>query len=1527
MVGFNGVGPGCAGCEGVADGNAGSGDLLVGRVVAGGIGISRCGTDFVLGLSAPVSQSAMINRPPNMSETPSQNIGERALRWRAYEARDMANSSEKVSEWACVQPQLASRTQDHRGWRACCVMVTRADSERFIGLKPPVIPADIISRIEKAMLSDRPELLRRASAIGWGVGSRSPTGEREHAELSAGLERSIRRASARASLIPKATFDPALPVSQRVDEIAGAIRDHQVVVIAGATGSGKTTQIPKICMTLGRGVHGNIAHTQPRRIAARTVAARIADELNVKLGEQVGFKVRFSDRTSGSTLLTLLTDGLLLAEATSSNADPDLLAYDTIIIDEAHERSLNIDFLLGYLKRLLPRRPELKVIITSATIDPARFAAHFKDAVARGVVPVIEVSGRTFPVEHRYRPVTDDEELQIEVEAPAIVDAVDELCSPSLPKGDILVFLPGEREIRQTAEAIRRDGPAGLEILPLYARLTEAEQDRVFSPTKDGPRRVVLATNVAETSLTVPGIRYVIDTGLVRTARYDARKKVDRLPIEMVSQAAANQRSGRCGRVAAGVCIRLYGEEAFNKQPLFTDPEIRRTDLASVILRCKAMELGPIDAFPFLDPPEPHAVRDGLETLFELGAIASASAAEPLTALGRRLALFPTEPRLARVLLASVELGCVDAALVLASALCIQDPLQRPLGREQHADAAHSAFRSEKSDFVTLLNLWRQHESGSGRDGLSGMSTHAWCREHFVSAARMREWAEVYSQLRQVADDAGLLAQRGRVNAEVDEHDAVHRALLSGMVTSVLCRDDAGGGNDYLGIRGNRASIFPGSSLFKKRPKWILAAEVVQTSRLFARTIAPIDPAWIEEAAPHMFQRQISDAHLDADTLEPACFEKVTLSGLTVSPRRRAMLAELDPAAARRLVIQKLLVENLYPTTAQFAMHNAAVLAHAESLKGKLRRAEGLIDQQRLGVWFESRLPAAICSRKALDQWLADPHNGAANCTSLCIRPEDALTADVPAELDRLFPDALDLGELVQSDAVIPLSYAIAPGQETDGVTATVPLLALHALSDDRAAWLVPGLLQDKIAALLKLLPKAALAALQAILAPKASTPAAAIAAAARDLSGVVNFGIGSLAAAMTEAAEVLASVAIDQAAWNLDGVPEHLRLRVQVVDEHAKPIAAGRDLAELRARLAGRIARAQAGAAKRKFARQGLLTWDFDSLPESVQVDAEGPAAHPALVDEISSVSLTLMPTGAAADLSNRAGVRRLFVLATGDELDHRLEVTDVWAEMVKHFTSATPLGDAAELRDAAKCIIAERAFMVGQSPVRDRHAFDDRLQQQWGRLGQVSIEVAGVIARMLEPRYRVAVRLGSGTRAQWAASIADIREHAAYLMPPGFLHALTWERIARYPVYAQAMRDRLLKLREDGSVVETEQLRLIGPHWKRFTGWVAAAMSRERKSLEVAMAAGGERGESLEPGKSGARKGPLPMSRKAAAIVNTDAGAWAMQPGRLPAALESYRWMLEDYRVALFAPEMLSGPAVTAKMLDELWARVPAV
>ncbi len=1055
--------------------------------------------------------------------------------------------------------------------------------------------------------------------------------------------------------VVKISYPPQLPVSARRDDIAAAIRDHQVVIVAGETGSGKTTQLPKICLELGRGRGAGsggklIGHTQPRRIAARSVAERIADELGTELGDLVGYQVRFTDKTSKAGRLKVMTDGILLAEL---QRDRQLRRYDTIIIDEAHERSLNIDFLLGYLKRLLPKRPDLKLIITSATIDPERFAAHFADR--RGEpAPIIEVSGRTYPVEVRYRPLMelseDDEEGETVVrdQTEAILDAVKELV-PEGP-GDILVFLPGEREIRDTADALgeltRSTRGGGTEIVPLYSRLSAAEQHKVFAPHTG--RRVVLATNVAETSLTVPGIRYVVDTGVARISRYSVRTKVQRLPIEPISQASANQRSGRCGRVEAGIAIRLYSEEDFEARPEFTDPEILRTNLASVILQMTSLGLGEVARFPFVEPPDKRNVSAGVQLLEELGALGD----QRLTRIGKRLARLPIDPRLGRMVLEAERLGCLRDVLVVAAALSLQDPRERPAELRAQADQQHARFTHESSDFLTWLNLWRYVKEQQRE--LSSSAFRRMCKREYLNYLRVREWQDFESQLRQVCREMGLegldtrrssLAAHsttegaGRSSTEggaAYDEDGIHQALLSGLLSHIGAleeRDrDKRGPREYLGARGARFAIFPGSGLHRKNPQFLMAAELVETSRLWARQNAAIKPEWAERLGAHLVKRSYAEPHWSKKRAAVMAHERVTLYGVPLVADRLINYGKVDPELSRELFIRHALVYGEWHTRHRFYARNLELLAEAEELEHRTRRRDIVVDEHTLFDFYDARIGPECVSGAHFDQWWKRERQ---QRPDLLTFDPAMLTHDTVGEVrDTDYPQVWE-----SEGATFPISYHFEPGAQEDGLTIEVPVATLNRVAADDFSWNVPGLREELVTSLIRSLPKN----LRVNFVPAPNK--------AREFLAAVPPGDEPLLDALARWCRSTTGVVVPREAWDWDKVPAHLRPTYRVVDGTGREQGRGKDLEALKEPLRPTFAQAMAEvAADSGIARSGETSWVFGRIEESfTQVRAGHEVrGHPALDDEGSTVGLVVAGSEAEAQARHRLGVRRLVLLAS---------------------------------------------------------------------------------------------------------------------------------------------------------------------------------------------------------------------------------------------------------------------------------------
>ena len=1163
------------------------------------------------------------------------------------------------------------------------------------------------------------------------------------------------RVARRVAAVPQIRYPQALPISQHIGEIAAAIRDHQVVVIAGETGSGKTTQIPKICLELGRGIRGTIGHTQPRRLAARTVAERIAEELDVPIGGAVGWKVRFTDRVSENTLVKLMTDGILLAEIQS---DSLLRQYDTLIIDEAHERSLNIDFILGYLKQLLPRRPDLRLIITSATIDPERFSRYFDGA------PVIEVSGRGFPVEIRYRPYgvdrTDDRD-----QTQAICDAVAELRAEGL--GDILVFLSGEREIRDTQDALHALDLANTEILPLYARLSAAEQHRVFQPHRS--RRIVLATNVAETSLTVPGIRYVIDPGTARISRYSRRLKVQRLPIEPISQASATQRAGRCGRTSDGICIRLYSEQDFQSRPEFTDPEIVRTHLASVILQMAALNLGEVAAFGFIDPPDRRQISDGVALLRELGALQQESPTLRLTRIGRTLAQLPLDPRLARMLVAAHENGCLRDVLVIVAALSIQDPRERPTGAEAAADAQHARFVDKTSDFLAYLNLWRHVEEQ--QRVLSSSQFRKLCKSDFLHYLRVREWQDLHGQLLRITRDLGMKPDPSLPGARVDPQQ-VHVSLLAGLLSHIGLLDPEI--RDYLGARGARFAVFPGSALFRKPPRWVMAAELVETSRLWGRIAARIDPQWVEPLAGHLVKRSYSEPHWERKRGTVVVYEKVTLYGIPIVASRKVDYGRIDPELSRELFIRHALVEGDWETRHAFFQANRALLDDVGELEARARRRDILVDDETLFDFYDQRIPAEIVSDRHFDSWWRKVRKTQPDL--LDFKPAMLITGDGVSESD--YPDSWPLGTLA-----LDLSYQFEPGAAADGVTVHVPLPVLNQLTAGPFTWQVPGLREELVIALLKSLPKP----VRRMVVP---VPDHAKALLAR----MTLYREPLLDALERELAE--AGVAVRREDWRLDQVPEHLKITFRVFDGD-RTLAQGKDLGALTRQLQPQL-RTTLSAAGAGLHRRGLRSWDIGTLPQTYQQEQAGylVTAYPALVDEGDTVAIALLPTEAEQRRAMWAGTRRLLLLAVPGLIKSVQRGLDRQTRLalVRNPDGSTE----ALLADCIDCA-ADALIAACGGPPRDEDGFALVADRARSELPDAVRAVLAHVQRIVTQANTVETRLAELTGPVFQPAVADVRAQLANLLAPGFVTATGAQRLPDLTRYLLAIARRLDKLPRD--------------------------------------------------------------------------------------------------------------------------------
>ncbi|MGH1562970.1 ATP-dependent RNA helicase HrpA [Mumia sp. DW29H23] len=1207
---------------------------------------------------------------------------------------------------------------------------------------------ELRTRLREVTLRDERRLRRRLDR----ASSQRDAGRRAHelAELEKEVAAAERRVARRTASVPALEYPPELPVTERRDDIAAAIAEHQVVVVAGETGSGKTTQLPKILLGLGRGVRGTIAHTQPRRIAARSVAARIAEETRTTLGETVGYAVRFDDRSGPDTLVRVMTDGVLLAEI---HDDPLLLRYDTIVVDEAHERSLTIDFLLGYLRRLLPRRPDLKIVITSATIDPERFAAHFSSADGTAA-PIIEVSGRTYPVEVRYRPLTDREDGDV---LGAIGDAVDELGRES--EGDVLVFLSGEREIRDTADMLRDRKLRRTEILPLYGRLSAAEQHKVFEPHTG--RRIVLATNVAETSLTVPGIKYVVDPGTARISRYSQRLKVQRLPIEPVSQASANQRSGRSGRTSDGICIRLYSEEDYDSRPEFTDPEILRTNLASVLLQMASLDLGPVEDFPFLDPPDQRAVRDGVGLLEELGALSEGAKGmrSSLTAVGRQVAAFPLDPRLARMLVAASSYGVLREMLVIVSALSIQDPRERPLEAQQQADAKHARFTDPTSDFLAYLNLWNYLREQ--RRELSGNAFRRMVRDEYLHFLRIREWQDVHAMLRDQCKGLGL-----DLNSTPADPDRIHQAALAGLLSHIGLRE--GDTRDYLGARNGRFAIFPGSGLAKKPPQWVVAAELVETSRLWARTAAKVEPAWIEQEAAHLLKRTYSEPHWSRRRGAVMAHERVTLYGVPVVADRLVSYGRVDREIARELFIRHALVQGEWSTHHAFWTHNAEVIAEIEGLEDRVRRRDIRVDDETLFAFYDDRVGPDVVSVRHFDTWWQKARRRKPDLLDLT--PEDLVRDDAGDVALEAYPTTWE-----SAGIDLPLSYAFEPESDVDGVTVDVPLELLPDLDETAFLWGVPGYRQELVTALLRGLPKQVRRQL---------VPAPDV---ARRLLALPLDTSRPVAEAMSTGIRTLTGDLVKPETFDLGALPRHLRVTFRVLDGDTE-IARGKDLDALRAELRPRLGRTIA-AASSSIERDGVLQWDLGTIPAEVTSTSRGHevTAYPALVDRGTHVDLRVFASPLHAEIAMRQGVRRLLAL----------NVPSPAAQVAKDLGTRTLLVLAgAPYRSTsllmADCVLAGIDAVTGRAVVRDGEAFGLLREQVRAELYAQTSAVAKEVERVVADLGTLRSDLDR-YRAAKPEIVRDVEVQLSWLVYDGFVPETGLEQLRHVPRYVRAASYRL--------------------------------------------------------------------------------------------------------------------------------------
>ncbi|GAA0845354.1 ATP-dependent RNA helicase HrpA [Cupriavidus pauculus] len=1256
-----------------------------------------------------------------------------------------------------------------------------------------------------------------------------------------------------ANPLPEITFPEALPVSARRDEIAAALLANQVVIVSGETGSGKTTQLPKIALSIGRGPAregkpggGLIGHTQPRRIAATSTAKRIAQELGTPIGEHVGYQVRFNDAMSAGASVKLMTDGILLAETQN---DPLLRAYDTIIIDEAHERSLNIDFLIGYLRQILPRRPDLKLIITSATIDAQRFAEHF--ARDGKPAPVIEVSGRLYPVEIRYRPIQADQPADGAPRSDkarerdlydGIVDAVDELCR--LGPGDVLVFLPGEREIREAAEALRKHHPPHTEILPLFARLSVQEQERVFKPSN--ARRIVLATNVAETSLTVPGIRYVVDTGLARVKRYSYRNKVEQLQIESISQAAANQRAGRCGRVADGVCIRLYEESDFAGRPRFTDPEILRSSLAAVILRMKALRLTDIEAFPFIEPPLGRAIADGYQLLQELGALDEAN---QLTGTGRQLAKLPLDPRVARMILAAKDQHCLREVLIIASALSVQDPRDRPQEAQEAADQAHRKFVDERSEFLGWVKLWKWFEDAVAHKK-TNRQLQEQCRSHFLSHVRLREWRDVHSQLHTTVSEQGW-----RLNDSEPTFEQLHKALLTGLLGNVgLKLDEADGkGREYLGARGIKFHLWPGSLIARKVGRWIIAAELVETSRLYARTLARIEPEWVEQVGKHLLKVSWSEPHWEKKAGQVLALERGTLYGLPIYQHRRVHFGPMNPSEAREIFIRSALVEGEFDTRLPFFAHNQRLVREIENLEHKARRQDVLVDDVLIFAFYDKAIPADIHNQVAFEKWYQA--ESAKDRKLLYLNRDELMRHEAAGITTDLFPKVLPIAGIDMA-----LSYHFEPGSHRDGVTLTVPLYALNQVRAERADWLVPGMIKEKVHLLLKSLPQKL---------RRHCVPLPDYAA------GFVDrrpFGEGELLDVLIADIREQTGTMIKRADFKLETLPAHHFMNFKVIDEHGRQLDVGRNLAQLRAEFGGQAQQSFQNIAARDVPAaeagqyENLTSWSFGELPELLEIRKGNQTlfGYPALVDHGDHCDVEVFDDPQEAIRVHHAGLRRLFALQLREQVKFiEKNIPNLQQMSMQYMT----IGTQEELRSQIVSMALERACLQAPLP-RNEAEFNARKEEGRARLSLLAQEIARLVGTILAEYAALPRKLLQAK--PFGSAYQDLEGQLGRLMTKSFVIDTPYNQLVHFPRYLKGMAMRVDKLKGDPAR-DAQRIQEMSP--------LVQQWQRAEKQIR------------------------------------------AQGRGATDARLDEFRWMLEELRIALFAQELRTPQPMSVKRLQKVW------
>ena len=1316
--------------------------------------------------------------------------------------------------------------------------------------------------IDRAMFADRHRLRRLLRAAAQARQTGRPI-DRGLAKLQRDLDASVKRRQQRADNLPTIELEPDLPITARADEIAEAVRQHQVVVVAGETGSGKSTQLPKLMLQMGRGVDGLIGHTQPRRLAARSVAQRVADELGSPLGTHVGYKVRFTDKTNPQTYIKLMTDGVLLAEAAR---DRFFDAYDTLIIDEAHERSLNIDFLLGHLRQVLNQRPDLRIIITSATIDTARFAQHFAttDRAGDHPAPIINVSGRTYPVEVRYQPIEPDEHGEIDDVPEAVARAIEGFERA----GDVLVFMPTERDIRDCCELLERSQP-GSDVLPLYARLTNEEQQAIFSAR---PRRkIVVATNVAESSLTVPGIRYVVDSGTARISRYSPNSKVQRLPIEPVSRASCDQRKGRCGRVGPGICVRLYSEADYLSRDEFTTPEIMRSNLASVILQIQSLRLGAIEAFAFIDPPRPSMIRDGYKTLHELGAITDD---DHVTPMGKRLSQMPVDPRVARMVLAGADEGVLEEVLVIASGLEVQDPRERPIDQQNQADQAHAPFADARSDFVSYLKLWSFFHTQ--KDKLSHSKLRKACKQNYINYTRMREWVDVHRQLSRMAKEqavgqaflpvAGRRPDRAFASSaskdrqeclsywDIDDNklDAIHRALLTGLLSNIACKGD---GFEYNGAGGQKLALWPGSALFEGKPKWVVAAELVETTRRYARTLGRIQPGMIEPIAGHLVKKTHSDPRWVAQTASAMCSEKVSLYGLVLVPARPVPVARVSPVEARQMLIQHALVAGEWSSDLPFWKHNTAVLDEVRSLQAKSRRHGLLAGDEVRYAFYDERLPADVVDGVTLRKWYEIEARKQPGL--LCMDKQTLLAGSEQGVTEQAFPDRLAIEQ-----SRYKLTYTFDPGDAHDGLTLTLPREALGQLDPRRLGWLVPGMIEQKLVALIKSLPKDL---------RKTFSPAPD---AARQVVKHLTFGDGAFEDAAAAALSKVGGLSLSARDFDHASVPDYLKMNVRIVGEHGETLTEGRDLAAVRRAVGAGALPSYAGLDEARWGAAPAQDWTFGELPKHVDTTRTGVAlrAYPALIDERTGVALRLVDTRSKARQLTRDGLRRLFSFEVQRDFRYR---ADHWPQINQLRLAFAFVGDPAELRDQLILLMTDRAFLFDADAITDAEGFITRQRVGLQRLDEAEREVKRVVLPVLQGAQQARLMLENSGLPENHFVRADLRIQLDNLLGERFLLEAPWGRLTSYPRYFAAIQKRLQKVQAGDLARDAEAFKLIAPHWNRYAK--AATAQREHGAYDPELA--------------------------------------------------TYRWLIEEFRVSLFAQELGTAEKVSPQRLDKQWEKVSSL